>query len=170
MRTLSAKKLQERRIVHLAKTAPYCGIPEGLEPLWLFFARPLARFLRQLRCSAQSRALARSFASRLVSSKSHPTGGKKRQHSRSVKTYPRRNGIQGSHFAPKSSATSIRLTPENRPKLQVPRGSAPWRGLGQSPKRTLRTPGAEPQKNFAYTGGKAPKALCDHQENLHHST
>ncbi|MBO5752691.1 MAG: hypothetical protein J6S69_03220, partial [Proteobacteria bacterium] len=38
-------------------------------------------------CSAQSRALARSFASRLVSSKSHPNGGKKRQHSRSVKIY-----------------------------------------------------------------------------------
>jgi hypothetical protein len=52
-----------------------------------FFARPLARFLRQLRCSAQSRALARSFASRLVSSKLHPIGGKKRQRSQSVKIY-----------------------------------------------------------------------------------
>ena len=38
---------------------------------------------------------------------------------------PRRNGIQGSHFAPKSSATSIRLTSENRPKLRDSRGAQP---------------------------------------------
>jgi hypothetical protein len=43
-----------------------------------FFLRDrMARFLRQLRCAAQSRALARSFASRLASSKSHPFCGKK---------------------------------------------------------------------------------------------
>ena len=60
--------------------APLVG--SGAKPL---FARPLARFLRQLRHFSRSRALARSLLSFLASSKSHPNGGKKQLYSRIVK-------------------------------------------------------------------------------------
>ena len=84
---------------------------------------PKSRFLRQLRHSSRSRAPARSLLSFLASSKLHPTGGKI------------------------TSATSTRLTHEKRPNLRVPRGSAPWRGLGRSPNGVRRGLGQSPEKN-----------------------
>ena len=60
-------------------------------------------------------------------------------------------------FRPKKQVTSTCLTYKKRPILWVPRGLAPWRGLGQSPKRTLRMPCGE-------GWGGAPKELCVHRE------
>ena len=89
-----------------------------------FFARPLARFLRQLRCSAQSRALARSFASRLVSSKSHPLGGKKRQHSQSVKTYQGGMGYRVP-ISPQDVSKQYPANLQKRPTLRDSKGAKP---------------------------------------------
>ena len=127
------------KIVGSKGLSPLVG--SGAKPL---FARPLARFLRQLRHFSRSRALARSLLSFLASSKSHPNGGKKRQHSRIVKltpkAHPKRNGIQGP-ISPQNVSNQDLSNPRKTPKIAgFQRGSAPLAGFG-----------AEPQKNFAYT-------------------
>ena len=123
------------RLTH--ETAQNCGISEGLIPLWLFFARPLAPFLRQHRHFSRSRALARSLLSFLASSKLHPTGGKKRQHSRSVKTYQGGMGYRVP-ISPQDVSNQYPANPRKTPHIVgFQRGSAPLVGSGAKPRRGL---------------------------------
>ena len=55
-----------------------------------------------------------------------------------------KNGGAGPHFSKKRMLSVPGSFTKTSNPVQVPRGSAPWRGLGQ------------PQKNFAYTVGEYP--------------